>query len=151
MVFPSSGFFGANMTSKFNATQLAINLVAATHKCALFTNSIVSPNLDTDTAYAVAPWNANEVTGTGYTAAGTLLVSPTFVESAGGITTWGASNPAWTSATFSAARGVLIHADALAPKAGIIAVTFGADFAVTSGTFTIAWASGNIATIDWIP
>lgn len=151
MTFPASGFFVQTMLSKFNATQAAINFVSTANKVALFKDAIVSPDLTADTAYAAAPWNANEVSGTGYTAGGTVVASPTYTHTGTGVTMWDMADTSWTSATFTLARGALIHADALTPKYAIIAITFGADFAVTSGTFTIQWNASGVATIDWIP
>lgn len=151
MAFPASGLFVASMVDVLDATQLAIDFDADTHKVALFTNSVVSPDLVVDTSYAVSPWNANEVSGTGYTAAGALLTGTTYLAGAAGLTTWAATNTAWTTSTFSSVRGCMIHADSLAPKRGIIAVTFGADYAVTAGTFTIQWNASGIFTVDWIP
>lgn len=151
MVFPASGLAVASLVDVFDTTQLAINLDLATAKCALFTDSVASPNLVSDTSYAVAPWNANEVSGTGYTAGGTVLVGTSYLAGAAGLTTFDATDTAWTTATFSLARGTLIHADYLTPKRIIMAVTFGADYAVTAGTFTIQWAAAGIFTVDWIP
>lgn len=147
MAFSASGFFYSTLRD-----QLA-NITAADYdsdalKVALFTNSITTPNFDTNTAYGVAPFNANEVTGTGYTAGGNALTSPSFAI-AGKVTFTGA-NTAWTSATFSAVRGCLLYDSTIAsPVANpaLVAVTFGSDFQVTSGTFTIQWNAGGIWTI----
>ena len=42
-------------------------------------------------------------------------------------------------------------ADALAGNNGIIAVTFGGDYAVTAGTFTIQWDASGIFSVDLVP
>jgi hypothetical protein len=73
------------------------------------------------------------------------------VSSGAGVTTWDATDTPWTTSTFSAVRGCLIYADALAGNNAIIALTFGADFAVTAGTFTIQWNASGIYTVDWVP
>ncbi len=135
-----------------NAT--AVDLDGDTIKAALFTNSITTPNFDTNTAYGAAPFNANEVSGTGYTAGGVALAGLA-VTAATPVATQlnlDANDAAWTTATFSSVRGVLVYDDTIAtPTAdpGIVAITFGADFAVTSGTFTIVWNANGIFTLDY--
>lgn len=151
MVFPASGLFVATFVDALDLTQLALDLDLDTHKVALYTDAIVSPNLVTDTAYGVAPWNANEITGTGYTAGGNALTGTTYLSTGAGVTTFDATDTPWTTATFSAVRGCLIYADVLAGNNSIAAITFGADYAVTSGTFTIQWNVSGIFTVDWVP
>jgi hypothetical protein len=92
----------------------------------------------------------NEVSGTGYTAAGQALTSVT-------VTYTGASNtlaldaadPAWTSSTITARYAVFYDStpatDATRPL--ISYVDFGADVVSTSGTFTITLDASGIATI----
>jgi len=153
MPFPTaSGFFVASMVDMFDATQLALDFDLDTHRAALFTDALGATDLVTNTAYGVAPWNANEVpNATGYTTGGNLLTGTTYVAGAAGATTFDAADTSWAASTFSAVRGTLIYADVLAGNNGILAVTFGADFAVTAGTFTIQWNASGIFTIDWIP
>jgi hypothetical protein len=59
-----------------DATQLAIAPLADTIKVAWFDATPV-PNKSTDTAYAVAPWNAGELAGGSYSAGGVALSSKT--------------------------------------------------------------------------
>jgi hypothetical protein len=152
MAFPASGLFVATYVDALDATQLALDLDLDTHKVALYTNSVTGADLVTDTAYGVGAWASNEIAaGGGYTTGGNLLTGTTFLAGAAGLVTWDATDTPWTTATFSAVRGCLIYADALAGNNGIVAVTFGADFAVTSGTFTIQWAAAGIFTQDIIP
>lgn len=152
MAFPSSGLFVATLVDVLDTTQLAIDLDLETHKVALFTDTITGANLVTDTAYGVGAWAANEVpNATGYTTGGNALTGTTYVSSGAGVTTFDATDTPWTTSTFSAVRGCLIYADALAGNNAIIAITFGADYAVTSGTFTIQWNASGIFTVDWIP
>lgn len=153
MAFPASNLFAQTFDDVLvNAAEL--NLDLETHKVALFTDSVTGANLDTDTAYGVGAWASNEVpNGTGYTTGGELLTG-TSVATATGTSTWDATDTPWTSATFSSVRGCLIYADALATpvaNAGIIALNFGADYGVTSGTFTVQWNVSGIFTVNWTP
>lgn len=152
MAFPTpSGLFVQTFMKSFDATQLAVNLVLTTHKVALFTNSLAATDLTTDTAYNVAPWNANEVSGTGYTAGGYTLANTTFAHTGSGVVMWDNTvDPNWTTATITA-RGGLYYADALAGKNALVAQTFGADIVSTAGTFTITLAAGGIFSIDFVP
>lgn len=152
MAFPSSGLFVATFVDALDTTQLALDLDLDTHKVALFTDSLTGADLVTDTAYGVGAWASNEVpNGTGYTTGGAALAGTTFTSTGAGVVTFDGTDTAWTTATFSAVRGCLIYADALAGNNGIAAVTFGADYAVTSGTFTIQWNASGIWTLDLIP
>ena len=148
----ASGFFVPTMIDILDVTQLAVDFDLETHRAALFTNSLAATDLVTNTAYGVAPYNANEVpNATGYTTGGELLTGTTYVAGVAGASTFDATDTAWVTSTFSAVRGVVLYADALAGNNGLLAITFGADFAVTVGTFTIQWNASGIFTIDWIP
>jgi hypothetical protein len=111
----------------------AIDMVADSLKMALFTNTI-SPNFDTNTAYAVAPFNANEV-GTA-----TVLGSPAFSVIATNKLKFTSSAVAFPSATFSGARGGLIYDDTITTPVAdpaLFLINFGADFGVTAGVLTV--------------
>lgn len=133
----------------FDTTQLAIDLDLETHKGAMFTNTITN-DPTTDSAYSVAPFNANEVTGTGYTAGGATLTGTTFTHTGTGVCMWDATDMTWAASTIANARAVLLYADALAGNNGIAWINFGGDFSTTAGTFTIQWAAGGIFSIDVI-
>lgn len=150
MAVTASGLFVPTWMDILDTTQLAIDLDLETHKVAMFTNTI-TPNFSTDTAYAVAPYNANEVSGAGYTAGGALLTTTTVSESPAGTLMWDAADTSWASSTITNARCALIYADALVGKNAICLVNFGADYSTVSGTFTIQWAAGGILTIDLTP
>ena len=149
MAITASGYFLVTWINILDATQLAINLDLETHKVAMFTNSI-TPNFSTDTAYGAAPYNANEVSGTGYSAGGTALTSTAVSESPTGTLMWDAADTDWSASTITNARGALIYADALGDEA-ILLVNFGADYSTNNGLFRIQWASGGVATIDLTP
>jgi hypothetical protein len=123
------------------------------HKVALFDNTITvsSATFSTATAYAVAPFNAGEVSGTGYTVGGNTLAGTSVTESPTGTLMWDGTDSSWPTSTIPNAHGCLIYADALAGNNGIVFVNFGADYSTSAGTFTIQWASGGIFTIDLTP
>ena len=97
-------------------------------KMALYTSAAT---LDaTTTAYTTS----NEVVGTGYTAGGNTLASPTI--STSGTTAYvDFADTSWTSATITA-RGALIYNSSKSNKA-IAVLDFGSDKTATAGTFTV--------------
>jgi hypothetical protein len=147
MAITKSGLYVITFRDALDTTNLALDLELATHKIALFTNTI-TPNFSTDTAYGVAPYNANEVTGTGYTAGGYTLTGATWSESPTESLMFDATDITSASTTFTGARGGLIYADALAGNNAICLVNFGADYSPNNGTFTITWAATGIFAID---
>jgi hypothetical protein len=107
-------------------------------------NNTGTPAQDTDPAtYNVAPYNANEVTGTGWSAGGVALTSPTMTLVAGVGVQFGAGNVSVASTTLTNVRGCLIYDNTLTPKAAIMAITFGADYSTVNGTFAINWDATN--------
>ena len=149
MAVTVSGLYYPTWRDALNGT-IVLNLDLETHKVAMFTNTI-TPNFSTDTAYGVAPYNANEVSGTGYTAGGALLTTTTLSESPTGTLMVDAADTAWTTSTITNARCALVYADALAGNNAIVLVNFGADYSTVAGTFTIQWAAGGVFTIDLTP
>lgn len=110
------------------------------------------------TAYTVAQdthdfWNdaeSTEITGTGYTAGGATLASPTRGYTAGtNVLMLDAADTAWTTATFSATDAVVYkdRGGATSADEAISAVDFGATESVSAGTFTLAWAATGIITL----
>lgn len=130
-----------------DTTQLAVDLDLETHKLALFTNSI-TPNFSTDTAYGVSPYNANEVSGTGYTSGGTVLTTTTVTESPTESLMWDAADTSWSTSTITNAHCGLAYADALAGNNAICLINFGADYSTVAGTFSVVWNSAGILAID---
>lgn len=150
MAVTVSGLFVLTHIDVYDATQLAVNLIGDTVNVAMFTNTI-TPNFSSDTAYGVAPYNANEVSGTGYTAGGAALASKTLTESPTGTMMYDAANTSWTTSTITNARCALVYDDTLAGNNAIVLVNFGADYSTSAGTFEIQWALGGIFTIDLTP
>ena len=149
MAISASGLYVATFVDILDATQLAIDLVSDTVKCALFTNS-VTPNFTTDTAYGVSPYNANEVSGTGYTAGGAALGSKTVAGAAGSLT-FDAADTSWTSSTITNAKGALIWDDTVASDAAVCLVNFWADYSTSNGTFAITVSASGWFAIDLTP
>lgn len=149
MAITASGLFVATFVDALDTTQLALDLDLETHKVAMFTNSI-TPNFTTDTAYGVSPYDANEVSGTGYSAGGVALATTTFTGSSGSAT-FDAADTSWSSSTITNAKGALIYADALAGNNAICLVNFGADYSTNNGTFLITWNASGIFVIDFTP
>jgi hypothetical protein len=139
MAVTTSGLLMPTWRDLLDTTQLAVDLDLETHKIALFDDNIV-PDFAVDTAYGVTPYDANEISGTGYTAGGKLLTS-TAVSIESGALTWDAADPSWTGATLSGVMAGLIYADALAGNNGILLVDFVSAVQVTAGTLTVTWAT----------
>ena len=85
MTIAGSGLFVATLRDVLDTTQLALDLDLETHKGALFSNT-VTPDYTADTAYGVAPYNANEVTGTNWAAGGVALTGTGLSAAAGVLT-----------------------------------------------------------------
>lgn len=149
MTVAGSGLYVATFVDALDTTQLALDLDLETHKTAMFTNT-VTPNYTTDTAYGVAPYNANEVTGTAYVAGGVLLTGTTFLGAAGNGT-FDAADVSWASSTIANARMALIYADALAGNNAIVGIDFTQDYSTNNGTFAIQWNASGIFIIDFVP
>lgn len=144
MAFASGLYVATVRDSMKNVIALDVTSVAC--KTAMYTNTL-SPNFDADpSSYS----STNEVSGTGYTAGGLIIASPTFTGSSG-ILTFDIADTSWAGSTITNARGAIIYADGLAPKANICAINFGADFSTVAGTFTIQWNASGVWSIDLVP
>lgn len=114
---------------------------------ALFNNT-GTPAQDTDPAtYAVAPYNANEVSGTNWASGGVALVSPTMTLVAGVGVMFDANDVSVATTTLSLVRGCAIYDNTLSPKCVVMAITFGADFSTVAGTFAVTWDTLGLARI----
>ncbi len=153
MAVTASGLFVTTFLDVFDTTQLAIDLDLETHKGALFTDS-VSPNFSTDTAYGVAPYDANETSGGNWTAGGIALTSTTFTEAVTGSAVFDGADVNVSNTTLTDAMAYLLYADALAGDNAIVLVDFVTAVSTSSGTFQITWTapgSGGIFNIDLTP
>jgi hypothetical protein len=124
----------------------SVALLTDTIKVMLLTSSY-TPNTDTDTYYSDI--SANESTGTGYTAGGQTLTSPTVTNDTTnhrGI--FGAANPSWSSSTIANARYAVVYkSTGTGSTSPLIAlIDFGATQSTNGDTFLISWnASGVFA------
>lgn len=150
MAVTASGLFYTTWADIVDTTQLAIDLDLETHKGALFTDT-VSPNFSTDTAYAAAPYNANEVTGTNWASGGVVLTGTTVSESPTGSLMFDATDVSVASTTISNAMCYLLYADVLAGDRAIVLVDFVTAYSTSNGTFGIAWAAAGVLAIDLTP
>lgn len=129
-----------------SAFRKKIDVGADTFKAMLVTSSYT---FDQD-AHNFKDDITNEITGTGYTATGATITSPTFAYTSGTNTfAFDGADVAWTSSTFTARAAVIYDStpgtDATRPL--LVFVDFGADVTVTAGTLTLTWDSAGIASI----
>lgn len=93
----------------------------------------------TTTAYTAT----GEASGTGYSAGGATLSTPT-ITSSGGISWVDFDNPSWSGASFTA-RGAMIYNSTKANRAVMI-LDFGFDRAFTSGSNTVTLPANDYNT-----
>ena len=112
-----------------------LNSGGNTFKIALYTNSA------SFTAATTAYTATNEITGTGYTAAGNTLtrVDPT-TSSTTAYTDF--ADTTWTSSTITA-RGALVFNDTASGDPSVIVLDFSSDKSSSAGDFTIAFPAAD--------
>ena len=123
-----------------------IDFLSDTIKCMLTTSSY-AVNQDTHVFKSDV---TNEVSGTGYTAAGTTITTPTLGYTGGtNVIKFDGDDAQWTSSTITARLAVIYDStpstDATRPLLSYI--DFGADVSTTNGTFAIVFAAAGILTI----
>lgn len=136
-------FYGQAFTSAFNKE---IDVDTDVLKVMLCT-STYTPNQDTHRYKSSV---TNEVVGTGYTATGATLTSPTVSYTAGtNVFAFDAADTSWATSTITARYAVIYNSspasDATRPLIGYL--DFGADFVSTGGTFLITWDAAGIFTV----
>lgn len=150
MAVTASGLYYLTFRDILGTAQTAVDLDSeTTNKLALYSNSI-TPNFDTDTTQAAAPYNANEVTGTNWSAGGVVLTTTGFSVATGTLQ-WTAANVSVASTTLTAARCALIYGLASTTKSAVCLVNFTSDYSTNNGTFAITWNASGIFTIDLTP
>ncbi|MEV0357088.1 hypothetical protein AB0H71_13605 [Nocardia sp. NPDC050697] len=140
----TANLYGLALQSAFNKE---IDWDSDTIKVMLCTSSY-TPNQDTHRYKSDV---TNEVTGTGYTAGGATLTSPTFAYTSGTNTvTLDAADTSWANSTITARYAVIYDAtpgsDATRPL--IAFVDFGANVSTTAGTFSIVWDATGIVNLS---
>jgi len=145
MAWSASGLYVKNFIDILDASQLAINLVDTTaDKWALFNNSVSAEVLyGTATAYTTT----NEVSGTGYTAGGQTVASPTLAQQGDlSIMMYDMGDQTWTTATVTAYGAILYSTQG--SNSALVGLTFGGAYTSTAGNFTIAFSTNGVFTID---
>jgi hypothetical protein len=123
-----------------NVKAFALN-ASDTVKLALLADAH-TPNFDTHDEFADL---TNEVTGTGW-----ALGSPVFnLTITTGFATFDATDVSAGSTTLTNVRGAATFDDTLAGDPLLHAVTFGADYSTSNGTFAITWAGTGIFRVDY--
>ena len=130
----------------------AVKYSTDAYKVALYGNTGTPDN--TVTTAALTEYNgvssqwvtANEVVGTGYTAGGVAVSSPTWTQTSNVLTFTSAGSPQWTTASFTAYGGLVY--DTTASNEGLSYNYFGGAQTVTAGSFTISWNASGIASFS---
>jgi hypothetical protein len=133
------GQFAAGLATK------TMNLSSDAIKVALVTSSY-TPAQATDQFWSTP--QANEITGTGYTAGGAALTSVSITDTSN-VWTLSAANTSWSTATFTARYAVVYDSTpgTAATDPLIAYVDFGANQSPSGVTFSINWSSGQVLTI----
>ncbi len=139
----SAKWYGKAFDSAFKKK---MDLSADTIKVMLCTSSY-TPDQDT---HDFKDDVTNEVSGTGYTAGGATLSSPTLTYTGGTNTlAFDGADVSWAASTLTARYAVMYDStpgtDATRPL--LMYIDFGADVSTTSGTLTITWDSAGIASV----
>jgi hypothetical protein len=141
---------GVSATTGFPTGYLSQGLLADTVNVALFNNSVVPDRTLSfgSIGYNTGTWNANEVTdATNWVAGGRALLSKTWVVDAGSSSIcFNAANlSGGGNVTLTNAFGCLVYDNTISggtvAKQGMCYNFFGGAQSVTSGTFTILWAT----------
>lgn len=140
----STKWYGKCVLNRFNGGS-AIDWTSDTIKIALCTNSY-TPDQD---AHDFFNDITNEVTGTGYTAGGVTLTTPTATYTGGSnVTKLDADDAVWAGSTITARYAIIYKSTGTASTSPLIGyVDFGADVSSTGGSFTITWDSSGILTL----
>jgi hypothetical protein len=151
MGWSASGVFAYAILEAFSAAGL--NLSSDTFKVALYGNSgtpdkTVTTKALTEYNGAASQWvMANEVSGTGYSAGGVSISSPTWTQSTNVVTFTSAGTPQWTGATITTYGGLVYDSQSGQSDAGLCFNYFGGEQVVNSGTLTVTWNASGICAV----
>ncbi len=150
MVITASGLFGLTKEKQLIDT-LGLSLESETDLSVAMITDSATPAFDTMDFWS--DLEANEVSGTGYTAGGATLTG-TELTIASGVLTYDANDVSWSSSTISNAMAAVGYFD----RGGATTadeLEFLSDFVTAAsssgGTFTIEWAAAGIYTVDFTP
>lgn len=150
MAVTASGLFGLTVEKQFIDT-LGLSLESETALSVAMITDSATPDFDAHDFWS--DLEANEVSGTGYTAGGETLTG-TELTISGGVLTYDATDVSWASSTISSAmagvgyfdRGGATTADELMFLSDFVTAASSA-----GGTFTIQWNASGIYTVDFTP
>lgn len=123
-----------------------ITAVGDTFKIALIKVGPAGTYGAASTSYTNITGNSDEVSGTGYTAAGTALTNVDPTTSSGTAYTTFSPNPSWTTATFSTTAAMIYNTTQNGPTASPSVSThdFGGTQSVAAGTFTAVMPTADL-------
>lgn len=128
--------------TKYNWMKKLVDMSVDTHKVILLTTS----HSFTASNNVLSDINTNEITGgsgTGYTANGVTLTTPTVTQdNSGNAAVYDADDAIWSSATFTAYFAAIYNSTV--SNSLVACIDFGGAKSVSSGTFTIQWAAAGI-------
>lgn len=128
----------------FDTTGLAFDFDLETHLGALFTDSItIDP--DADTAYGVAPFDANETEDAGNWPAGGVALTGTALTISSSVLKYDATDVSVASTTLTNAMGYLLYLVG-GTNDGICLVDFVSAVSTIAGTIQITWNAAGIIT-----
>ena len=150
MAITASGLFGLTLEKQLIDT-LGLSLESETAVDVAMITDSATPDFTTHDFWS--DLEANEVSGTGYTAGGAALTS-TEITLASGVLTYDAADVSWASSTISSAMAAVGYFD----RGGATTadeLMFLSDFvtaaSTSNGTFTIQWNASGIFTVDYTP
>jgi hypothetical protein len=150
MAITASGLFGLTLEKQFIDT-LGLSLESETAlKMAMITDS-ATPDFTAHDFWS--DLEANEVSGTGYTAQGNVLTG-TEITLASGLLTYDAVDPTWPTSTIANAMagvGMFDRGGATTADELMFLLDFVTAASSSGGTFTIQLNSAGIFTIDYTP
>lgn len=138
-------FYGTPLKNMMTGANV-VDYDTDTIKIALCTSSY-TPDLDAHDFFSDI---TNEVSGTGYTAGGVTLASVAVTyDSTSNQVRIDATDPSWTSASFTARYAIIYKSTGTASTSPLIGyIDFGQDETVSSGTFTIQFDTTGFARFD---
>lgn len=140
----TAAIYGLTIKGIFNGG-VSVDWDTDTIKCAL-TTSTYTPDQDVHDFFNDV---TNEVTGTGYTAGGVTLTTPTITYTgATNVMMLDADDAAWSSSTITARTAVVYKSTGTASTSPLVCYQQSSvDVSSTAGTFTVQWNASGIVTI----